>query len=491
MPVVFTLIAATLGLCAIALLVWALIGDRSKGRRRCPRCWYDLAGVPTLEPERNADAAHTRCPECGHIIRREHHTRRTRRRWRWALASLPIFALAYASLVGPAIIEQGARAAIPTLALLYGPYDLRALAEPDMYPEPTGRVGKAMFEELKRRLDEHRLRGWETGLFQSRLRGAYSRVRLLGLTATERNAIAALDTPTPLARENLSPITAIKAELAKYGLTVVVSNGDSLEDIVVNLHRLAPKTLASMLDDAGLYIDQAWTVVDRRVIFETTLAMSEHTRYIVVDLRELAPASVLPTLAANPPLLPPKRAIDRTLAFQLERALTEFVTPYEWRCNGGDFADLILLDDTMVVRARVPTIVETERFFERMRSAQGDVPTVTQVDVAGNPNSTRVEDRWYSLHGQIPTLPPATIRITSGDLRNLRRRENTEYMPIALRDHLTSLFEMYGQDDYEPTADRYAPVGTRLVVRTSIENHKRIELYLQSMRQPQSVGPPR
>jgi hypothetical protein len=27
------------------LFAWALFWDRSRGRRRCPKCWYDLRGT--------------------------------------------------------------------------------------------------------------------------------------------------------------------------------------------------------------------------------------------------------------------------------------------------------------------------------------------------------------------------------------------------------------------------------------------------------------
>jgi hypothetical protein len=53
----------------LLLVYWGLWGDRSKGRARCPRCWYDLRGsLPKLE-----------CPECGHDAK--HERRRMRRCW--------------------------------------------------------------------------------------------------------------------------------------------------------------------------------------------------------------------------------------------------------------------------------------------------------------------------------------------------------------------------------------------------------------------------
>jgi len=79
--------AVSFGLLLFAsmLLVWALIGDRPRGRLRCPRCWYDMAA--THDP---------RCPECGKAIKSPKHLRKARR-WRWpfVLASLCIGSGAY------------------------------------------------------------------------------------------------------------------------------------------------------------------------------------------------------------------------------------------------------------------------------------------------------------------------------------------------------------------------------------------------------------
>lgn len=46
-----------------------LIGDPSRGRRRCPKCWYDMAATPSL-----------RCPECGRLAKRERDLFRRRNR---------------------------------------------------------------------------------------------------------------------------------------------------------------------------------------------------------------------------------------------------------------------------------------------------------------------------------------------------------------------------------------------------------------------------
>jgi hypothetical protein len=50
----------------LLLVCWGLWGDRSKGRSRCPKCWYDMRGTaPRLE-----------CPECGHDAGQERRRKR-------------------------------------------------------------------------------------------------------------------------------------------------------------------------------------------------------------------------------------------------------------------------------------------------------------------------------------------------------------------------------------------------------------------------------
>ena len=93
---------------AIALWVFwrALLADKARGRRRCPKCWYDLAGVPGL-----------RCPECGKEAGREKHLSRTRRRWRMALGACVLLGVAAGLGLTPRVVEKGWDA-IPIWALV-------------------------------------------------------------------------------------------------------------------------------------------------------------------------------------------------------------------------------------------------------------------------------------------------------------------------------------------------------------------------------------
>ena len=56
----FWLIGLALAFLLGALLLWfGLWGSRSKGRPRCPKCWYDMQGAPMEGP------GSTVCPEGG------------------------------------------------------------------------------------------------------------------------------------------------------------------------------------------------------------------------------------------------------------------------------------------------------------------------------------------------------------------------------------------------------------------------------------------
>jgi hypothetical protein len=84
----FWLLGGMFALCGIALAAWALFWDRARRRgtrlRRCPRCWYDMTGVPEFQ-----------CPECGHTASGEHAVHRTRRRYRLAALGVLTVCLAY------------------------------------------------------------------------------------------------------------------------------------------------------------------------------------------------------------------------------------------------------------------------------------------------------------------------------------------------------------------------------------------------------------
>ncbi len=102
------LVGTTMMVFGAVLLSWALFADQSRGRKRCPKCWYDMSGAPTLV-----------CPECGKDAKRPASLLRTQRRKRWALFGV-LLVLLGTSQFAESWFRRGAWVhPIPTRALIY------------------------------------------------------------------------------------------------------------------------------------------------------------------------------------------------------------------------------------------------------------------------------------------------------------------------------------------------------------------------------------
>lgn len=84
--------------------------DAAKGRRRCPKCWYDYTGLGDEAP----------CPECGHAPRSARALARTRRN-RLLMAISPVaLVFAWIAFITPQVLRIGWRASIPNAVLIAG-----------------------------------------------------------------------------------------------------------------------------------------------------------------------------------------------------------------------------------------------------------------------------------------------------------------------------------------------------------------------------------
>jgi HEAT repeat protein len=100
--------AALLAAGGTYLLARSLVLDRPRGRRRCPRCWYDMSGTPGL-----------RCSECGREVAGERKLQKTRRHPMLAAVSLALLLAAAIASRTPAALEQRTWwALLPTPALV-------------------------------------------------------------------------------------------------------------------------------------------------------------------------------------------------------------------------------------------------------------------------------------------------------------------------------------------------------------------------------------
>ncbi len=108
---VFLSVGLLLAGAGLGMLGWSLLWDRSRGRRRCPKCWYEMRGSPGRT-----------CSECGYVATREKRLFATRRRWRAALLAFLLLATAYGTLVTPRVRRSfiGWPGVIPTSILVAG-----------------------------------------------------------------------------------------------------------------------------------------------------------------------------------------------------------------------------------------------------------------------------------------------------------------------------------------------------------------------------------
>lgn len=133
--------AAAVGVAvfAVVLGVWAWRGDRSRGRRRCPKCWYDMSGSKLV------------CPECGHDAKVVKRLYRPRRRKRGLIGAAALLVLAYGVWIAPRVREGGPVAAVPTWVLIAGlPWwpDWLTIEDRGNYEEDWTLSGRFLYDRM-------------------------------------------------------------------------------------------------------------------------------------------------------------------------------------------------------------------------------------------------------------------------------------------------------------------------------------------------------
>ncbi len=142
-------LAALLAVVGLVLTTFAFFRDRSRGRPRCPKCWYDMSGVTGL-----------RCPECGRDARRPKRLLKTRRRWRRAALGCVLIVIAAAAFCGQRIYEKGWVKGLPNAGY--------AAALPWLESNEG-------MKELQSRINDGELRQWEYRLLVRQCCSALSR----------------------------------------------------------------------------------------------------------------------------------------------------------------------------------------------------------------------------------------------------------------------------------------------------------------------------
>ncbi len=142
-------VGAVIGLGGIVLTFRALFADRSRGRRRCYKCWYEMTGIDTL-----------RCPECGRAAKTERKLHRTHRHWRIAFIGALAVGIGGGGFFGQRVHQTGWVKATPAAVYIVGLPWIET---------------QSMFDELDRRVEERQLARWETWLLIHRCVGQLER----------------------------------------------------------------------------------------------------------------------------------------------------------------------------------------------------------------------------------------------------------------------------------------------------------------------------
>lgn len=157
------------------LLLWALLWDRSRGRKRCPKCWYDMGGAVAREVEDDGRDVFV-CPECGRRVKGEKGLRRTRRRWGWvAVAMLMVVTGANCWFVRPRLAREGWWAVLPSSVIVW----VCPIAEPGLQPQLPGALrmfkppSGSLVQRLVERGKKERLWWWQDVVLMRRVFARY------------------------------------------------------------------------------------------------------------------------------------------------------------------------------------------------------------------------------------------------------------------------------------------------------------------------------
>jgi hypothetical protein len=113
--------AATLAACGVLTIggglgVAGMWFDRSRGRERCPACWFDLAAA--VKTDADGRLVEVLCTECGRTVSRWKDLYRTRRERKLLWCAAACVPVAYLVIATPRVMYSGAPGLVPTTVLI-------------------------------------------------------------------------------------------------------------------------------------------------------------------------------------------------------------------------------------------------------------------------------------------------------------------------------------------------------------------------------------
>lgn len=358
----------------LLLALWALFWDRSRGRKRCPKCWYSMEGAAEHEHgnSEDGDAKYT-CPECGQKIVDDRALHGTRR-WfkRTALGTL-VCLVGYGVFVTPAVRRDGWIAITPTTALVIfaSPERIKEIAFNATY-NPYVPFDYPIEKELIRRGEERSIYNWQADLLAWRLGRARNDAPVDSVFKS--HDITTLLSPAwwsssiPFNSDDIADLSQEIRDLFTYLVAFdgwADHGGDSggLLRMGARLFVWVPRrdhevfelvhtllTTKGQGDVASVRVPDWywWNIDDVR-----------HEEIRMYDVTDLAPPSV--TRFEMPPPDPNEDiqwghrdgelAFDREALFDLADDITMNVRMYAWVDNGGESASMFPVQGWLIIQA--------------------------------------------------------------------------------------------------------------------------------------------
>ncbi len=412
--------AGVLAAGALLLFAWALVADRSRGRKRCPKCWYPMDSIPA------AEGLH--CPECGTAIADEKSLRQTRRRWRSAGVAMVLGVLAYALSLTPRVIHGGWPSAIPSTVLV----SVWPVSIKDWVAEHFDmQVGKdPIITELDERLKESKLAGWQASMWRGRVESYFRKQGRFGIAA-EQKVLEKLARARVTQKIETQPLKDVLQMYEQELGVPIVAEWSVLdaEQIVPDMTVTFSHTSASGFDaldgllrtlGADSLSPVQWRVEGNKVVIGvwnpslTVLPVCSYelARLVVRDQeawRQVREGCGMPVqYPGAQDLVPSTEFVEMADRLkQMQQAMTSLIDPENWIEGGGDTNVCVMIDSRAIVRTPARGHGRISSLLDAMDAAWKKGGTV-----AANP-----EDDWEEIAKLHAKLQNTLLNMPAGPVR--------------------------------------------------------------------------
>lgn len=444
-PAWILIVAGSVVVLGILLALWSLFWDRARGRRRCPRCWYDMSGSTPGD-----DGLFT-CPECGRSRITDKGLARTRRRWWFTGLAVIIVVVALAI---PKAHRDGPVSLIPSWALVILP----AGAEMEWFDDFCNGAATENWiaRELSRRAREGRIgdgpmRFWlgkvETALRKEGRYGIDDEIRAnhekMHSTIIDRDFV---DAHLADILSHLEQQTGLPMNVDRNSLAFDFDAANRRLDHPLQFRHLSAAAALSHLTGRHSYdlwgIDTEWTYDRNGVVIGSERALVKRRTVTIIDVDDLLARAQewdseedLDRYGTSPD------SFSRSLRCEvLTDSIEHHILPERWWVSGG--ASLInwsIAGHRLILDAPPRCQLEVEELLSRLRAVLVD--------------PSREEERAALARLREFTEALSAVRIENAEARTLSVEQLAAFVqqrvPFEVAADLEAL-ELVGLDPREP-----------------------------------------